>query len=89
MTEIPHGGAGAGPWFQGANKDGVAISYTSPCSQGRGTHEYTVTIYALAATPADLPTRSTREVTGAVLVAAIGRVRVLGIGTLAFTDTTP
>ncbi len=89
VTSIPHGGAAAGPWFLGANKDGAAISYSSPCSQGSGTHEYTVVIYALGATPSGLPTRSSKDVTYAVLMAAIGAVPILATGTLTFLDTTP
>ncbi|MCP4960577.1 MAG: hypothetical protein GY925_15080, partial [Actinomycetia bacterium] len=48
VSEIAHGEAGGGAWFQGSNKDGTAISYTSPCSPDPDrTHEYTITLYAL------------------------------------------
>ena len=50
------GTADDGLWYIGSNKDGTAISYTSPCSPDAATHEYTITIYALSATPASLPT---------------------------------
>ncbi len=89
VTAIPLGGAGDGPWSMGANKDGTAISYTSPCSQGPGTREYTVILYALSETPPSLPRQSSLEVTYGVLAAAISTVRVLGTATLTFTDTTP
>lgn len=46
---IEHVTADDGPWFLGANKDNVGISYTFPCSQdGAGGKEYTITVYALA-----------------------------------------
>ncbi|MCP4596416.1 DUF1566 domain-containing protein, partial [Neptuniibacter sp.] len=56
ITEIAYGEADDGSWFMGANKDGNAISYTSPCSPSAGSHEYTITLYALSQTPASLPT---------------------------------
>lgn len=89
VTSIAHGGAGNGPWHLGADKDGVAVSYTSPCSKGRGTHEYTVTLYALSSTPASLPDESSLAVTYDVLTRAIATVEVLGTASLTFTDTTP
>lgn len=94
-TSLPAGAAGggstagSGPWHLGANKDGVAVSYTSPCSKGSGTHEYTITLWALAARPASLPSTSTVEVTYPVLMEAIHSVPILATGTLVFTDTTP
>ena len=94
-TSLPAGAAGggstagSGPWHLGANKDGVAVSYTSPCSKGSGTHEYTITLWALAARPASLPSTSTVEVTYPVLMEAIRSVPILATGTLVFTDTTP
>jgi len=36
VTAIPYGEADDGPWYMGANKDGTAISYTSPCSPSSG-----------------------------------------------------
>ncbi len=89
VTSIAHGGAGSGPWHMGANKDGVAVSYTSPCSKGRGTHEYTITLYALAAMPASLPDESSLAVTYDVLTGAIATAEVLDTASLTFTDTTP
>lgn len=86
---IAHGHAGDGPWSMGADKDGTAVSYTSPCSQGPGTREYTITLYALSETPPSLPDHSSLDVTYEVLTKAISTVRVLGTATLTFTDTTP
>ncbi len=51
VSAIPYGEADKGPWFLGPNKDTAAISYTSPCSPSSGAHKYTITIYALSATP--------------------------------------
>jgi phosphatidylethanolamine-binding protein (PEBP) family uncharacterized protein len=89
VSGIPFGGAAAGSWFMGANKDGTAISYTSPCSRGAGTHEYTITLYALSEVPPSLPGHSSLDVTYRVLGAAISTANVLGTATLTFTDTTP
>jgi phosphatidylethanolamine-binding protein (PEBP) family uncharacterized protein len=89
VTGIGHGEADDGDWSMGANKDGTAISYTSPCSRGSGTHEYTITVYALSQTPSSLPERSSLDVTYPVLTAAVTTVSVLGTATLTFTDATP
>lgn len=89
ITAIGHGEAADGPWFMGSNKDGTAVSYTSPCSRGSGTHEYTITVYALSGTPPALPRQSTVEVTYPLLMEAISMVTVLDTATLTFTDTTP
>ena len=86
VTEITHGAADEGEWYMGSNKDGNVISYTSPCSQGTGTHEYTITIYALSETPATLPKASSLDVTSSVLLSAIDTVTVLGKATLIFDD---
>ncbi|MEI7745392.1 MAG: hypothetical protein WCK58_16775 [Chloroflexota bacterium] len=88
-TGIDHGEAPGRAWQMGANKDGVAVSYTSPCSKGAGAHEYTITVYALARTPASLPDRSTTDVTYQVLADAIATVEVLGMAQMTFTGTTP
>lgn len=89
VTAIPAGGADDGVWFMGPNKDGVAISYTSPCSKGSGTHAYLIELFALGETPPSLPARDSLAVTYPVLTAAVATVPVLGRATLAFTDTTP
>ena len=89
VTSIAYGKAGDGPWFMGPNKDLKSISYSSPCSAGAGTHQYTVTIYALSATPASLPTQSSLSVTYPVLTSALATVTVLGKATLVFNSVTP
>ena len=89
VTGIAYGKAGDGPWFMGPNKDLRNISYSSPCSAGSGTHQYTVTIYALSATPASLPTQSSLSVTYPVLTSALATVTVLGKATLVFNSVTP
>jgi phosphatidylethanolamine-binding protein (PEBP) family uncharacterized protein len=86
VTEIPYGTADDGAWYIGANKDGTAISYTSPCSPSAGSHEYTIRIYALSETPATLPEESTLDVTYDVLAAAIETVTVIGTAELTFND---
>ncbi|MCB9231976.1 MAG: YbhB/YbcL family Raf kinase inhibitor-like protein [Bacteroidia bacterium] len=86
VTEMPYGTADDGPWFMGSNKDGTAISYTSPCSQGTGTHEYHITIYALSATPSTLPDSSSLAVDYATLKAAISTVTVVDKTTLTFNS---
>ena len=89
VTSIAHGAADDGPFYMGSNKDGTAISYTSPCSQSTGTHEYTITLYALSATPSSLPTTSSLSVTYDVLTAAIATVTTIDTATLTFNDVTP
>lgn len=89
VTGIAYGKAGDGPWFMGPNKDLKSISYTSPCSAGPGTHQYTITIYALLATPASLPTQSAMSVTYPVLINALATTTVLGKATLVFDSVTP
>ena len=89
VSGIAYGKAGDGPWFMGPNKDLRAISYTSPCSAGPGTHQYTLTLYALAATPPSLPTQSSLSVTYPVLTSALTTVAVLGKATLVFNSVTP
>lgn len=89
VTGIAYGQAGNGPWFMGPNKDLRSISYSSPCSAGSGTHQYTVTIYALSATPASLPTQSSLSVTNQVLTNALSTVTVIDKATLVFNSVTP
>jgi len=89
VTEIPHGAADDGPWFMGANKDGAAVSYTSPCSKGAGTHEHTITLYALSETPPSLPRQSSVDVTYEVLKQALDTVITIDTASLTFTNTTP
>jgi phosphatidylethanolamine-binding protein (PEBP) family uncharacterized protein len=86
VAEVAHGAADDGPWFMGANKDGKVVSYTSPNSPSPGKHEYTITLYALAASPPSLPSTSTTAVTYRVLKEAIDSVSVLDTATLTFTS---
>ena len=89
VTEIPRGAADNGAWYMGANKDGVDVSYTSPCSKGAGTHEYTIVVYALSETPPSLPRQSIVDVTYDVLMTAIDTVTTVGTATLTFVNVTP
>ncbi len=86
VTDIPYGTADDGPWYMGSNKDGTAISYTSPCSPSPGSHEYTITIYALSATPSSLPTSSSLSVDYDVLIKAISTVTIVDEASLTFND---
>lgn len=86
-TSIPYKMAGDGAWFMGANKDGNAVSYTSPCSHGKGKHEYTIALYALSETPPGLPKMSTIEVDYNVLMDAISTVDIIDRTTLKFLDS--
>ncbi len=86
VTEIPYGTADDGPWYMGSNKDSTAISYTSPCSPSAGSHEYTITIYALSATPPSLPTSSSLSVDYDVLINAISTVTIVDEASLTFND---
>lgn len=86
VTEIPYGEADDGSWYMGVNKDGVTVSYTSPCSPSPGSHEYTITLYALSATPPSLPAESSPEVNYDVLKSAIETVTVIATATLTFND---
>ena len=89
VSEIPYAKAGNGPWFMGPNKDLNAISYSSPCSSGSGSHQYTITIYALSETPASLPKENSMTVTNKVLMAALSKVTVIDKATLVFNSVTP
>ena len=86
-TEIPYKMASKGHWFMGANKDGTAISYTSPCSRGKGKHEYTIALYALAETPATLPKKHSLDVDYNVFMNALNTVNIIDRTTLTFIDS--
>ncbi len=58
----------------------------SPCSPSGGSHEYTLTLYALSETPASLPTESSLSIGYAELTAAFQNVTVLETATLTFID---
>lgn len=87
ITEIPYKMAKNGNWYMGANKDGNAISYTSPCSQGKGKHKYTIALYALAQLPTTLPKNNSLEVDYNVFMNAIGKTKIIDRTTLTFIDT--
>lgn len=86
ITEIPYKMARNGDWYMGANKDGTAISYTSPCSRGKGKHEYTIALYALSETPASLPKANSLDVDYATFMNAINTVKIIDRTTLKFLD---
>jgi phosphatidylethanolamine-binding protein (PEBP) family uncharacterized protein len=86
ITEIPYKMAKKGNWSMGANKDGVAISYTSPCSHGKGKHEYTIALYALSETPASLPKENSLDVDYGTFMNAINTVSIIDRTTLKFID---
>lgn len=88
VTEIAYGAADDGAWYIGQNKDGTAISYTSPCSPSAATHEYTITVHALSETPSSLPTMSSIDVDYSTLITAIGTVTTVGTAELTFNDVT-
>ncbi|MCP5027861.1 MAG: hypothetical protein GY929_16420, partial [Actinomycetia bacterium] len=85
-SEIAHGEAGGGAWFQGSNKDGTAISYTSPCSPDPDrTHEYTITLYALTKTPPSLPQQNSIAIDWEALVQSLESVTIVDSATLTFS----
>lgn len=86
-TKIPYKMASKGNWFMGANKDGTAISYTSPCSRGKGKHEYTIALYALSETPAALPKKHSLNVDYNVFMNALDTVKIIDRTTLTFMDS--
>lgn len=84
VSSIAYAQAGKGSWYMGSNKDGNAISYTSPCSAGGGTHEYIITIYALSETPPGLPKESSLDVTYDVMMQALKTVTIIDKAELKF-----
>lgn len=87
VTNIPYKMANNPNWAMGSNKDGTAISYTSPCSHGPGDHEYTITIFALSETPTSLPKSSSLEVDYPRFMKALSEVEVIDRTSLTFTDS--
>jgi len=87
ITGIPYKMASKGNWFMGANKDGTAISYTSPCSRGKGKHEYTLALYALSETPSSLPKKHSLNVDYNVFMNALATVKIIDRTTLTFIDS--
>jgi hypothetical protein len=86
VTEIAHGEANNGEWHIGSNKDGTAISYTSPCSPFVGSNDYVLTLYALSAIPQSLPTSDSIDISYAEFIEAITTVEVLETAVLKFAD---
>ncbi len=86
VNAIAYGEADNGDWYMGANKDGNAISYTSPCSPSAGSHAYTITLYALSETPVDLPSSSSLNVDYDTMIDAIGTVTIIDRAVLDFND---
>ncbi|MDA7710569.1 YHYH protein [Flavobacteriaceae bacterium] len=77
VTEIAYGGANDGDWYMGPNKDGVQISYTSPCNPSTNYSTYYITIYALSETPSSLPTADSLLVDYDALIEAIETVTLI------------
>lgn len=86
VREIAYGEADHGEWYMGPNKDGNAISYTSPCSQGPGVHEYVISIFALAEFPKVLPEKSSLDLNFDLFMTAIEDVEILGRADIVFKD---
>ncbi|MFB9053644.1 YbhB/YbcL family Raf kinase inhibitor-like protein [Formosa undariae] len=86
VSEIPYKMANNPNWYMGPNKDGTAISYTSPCSRGPGKHEYTIALFALSETP-KLPESNTLEVDLNTFMNAISSDIVIDRTTLSFIDS--
>ena len=86
VTDIPYKMANNPNWVMGSNKDGTAISYTSPCSQGPGEHKYTIALFALKETPKSLPKENSIKVDYTAFMEAISEVTVIDRTTLIFTD---
>jgi phosphatidylethanolamine-binding protein (PEBP) family uncharacterized protein len=87
ISEIPYKMANNPNWYMGSNKDGTAISYTSPCSRGPGEHEYTIALFALSENPKSLPRNNSLDVDLETFMKAISEVKVIDRTTLTFTDS--
>ncbi|MEB8386901.1 YbhB/YbcL family Raf kinase inhibitor-like protein [Rhodobacteraceae bacterium KMM 6894] len=68
--EIPRGNP-ASLGDQGSDKDGNFAGYTPPCSPGAAEHEYTITLFALAAAPETLPHHDSNAVDWARMTTAL------------------
>jgi len=88
VTEITYGGTPSDDWYMGSNKDGTAISYTSPHSSGPGTHEYCIEIFALSDYPEGLPEENSMNVDFTTFMDSIENSNILGKSELKFTVTT-
>lgn len=87
VSEIPYKMANNPNWYMGSNKDGNAISYTSPCSRGPGKHEYTIALFALSETPKSLPKSNVLDVDLSTFMNAISEENIIDKTTLTFTDS--
>ena len=87
VSEIPYKMANNPNWFMGSNKDGTAISYTSPCSRGPGKHKYTIALFALSETPKSLPKSNSLDVDLNTFMKAISDDNIIDITTLTFIDS--
>lgn len=86
INEISYGEADKGEWFMGSNKDGNAISYTSPNSPSAGVHEYTIAIFSLAEKIKGLPEYSTLEVGLNEFMTALEDTAIISKAELNFKD---
>ncbi|MGL1893919.1 MAG: YbhB/YbcL family Raf kinase inhibitor-like protein [Spirochaetaceae bacterium] len=84
--KISYGEASSGNRFMGQNKDGRVISYTSPCSPSAGSHEYVITIFALAKFPSPLPKKSSIDIDFDQFMTAIEANEILGKAEIIFND---
>lgn len=87
VTDIPYKMANNPNWYMGANKDGTAVSYTSPCSKGPGEHSYTIALFALKDVPKSLPKANAISVDYTAFMEAISEVTVLDRTSLTFVDS--
>jgi len=88
VTDIPYKLANDPRWCMGPNKDGVAISYTSPCSRGPGRHKYTIALFALGQELNSLPDSSSVNVDYTRFMEAISKSQVIDRTSLSFIVTT-
>lgn len=87
VSAIPYKMANNPNWLMGANKDGTAVSYTSPCSRGKGDHKYTIALFALKEYPKSLPKFNTIEVNYLTFMKAISETEVIDRTSLSFIDS--
>lgn len=85
ISQIPYKMASNPNWAMGANKDGNTVSYTSPCSQGPGKHEYTIALFALAEDLKSLPKSSSIKVNYELFMKAISETKLIDRTALTFT----
>ncbi len=86
VQKIAYGKAGNGDWYMGQNKDGNTISYTSPCSPSAGSHEYVISIFALADVPTPLLKESSLDIDFDQFMTAIEASEILDRADIVFND---